>query len=590
MQKLVLFVCFVAASGCFSDPVGEDNENNDTNNACEPVDEVCDGEDNDCDGEIDEDFTDLGDSCSIGVGACESSGEIVCSDDGEGTQCDAEEIEPGEELCGDDVDNDCDEEVDEGFDDLGMSCTAGLGVCEETGEQVCSGDMLATECGATAGEPPESPDETTCDGLDNDCDGEVDEGCDADEDGWCAIGFTALMGGPCTEGENDCDDADSSVYPGAPGKCDGKDTNCDGEEDNILAVEDSVWEFDLGGDAVTGAGPSPILAAGSDTGFCIVLTGDSDTDLVRAHADVAAQTLAEDVRGTTADERFVDLIWADSSCFVLSRVDDGTSDWDARMERFDPSVADPDGITVVRDGFTHIQDNWDLTLTAVGTDLFVAYPPLSGSQAKYVTVPTNYANGGDVSAENDIGPFGAFGEAVPSPTGRDVLCLSNFFNVNVSHANLGSDGDQLSDLEIDSSAQRNEMVAQNVGMTTYVAIHHAGDDLFEIREVLDTGQYGSTGSTPAYATLSGQDYINRELFAAGILTPAMFADPIEDMLYQMSDDGTDIGFEAVGTSRGDLLTVRDAGDDVIQALWMLDPGTADSADDVTLEVVNYTCH
>lgn len=79
-----------------------------------------------------------------------------------------------------------------------------------------------------------------CDGIDNDCDGDIDEGVlsdlylDADGDGWgnpsFAIKACNLESGYAARG-NDCDDRNIQVYPGAadePG--DGIDANCDGED------------------------------------------------------------------------------------------------------------------------------------------------------------------------------------------------------------------------------------------------------------------------------------------------------------------------------------------------------------------------
>jgi len=70
----------------------------------------------------------------------------------------------------------------------------------------------------------------SCDGVDNDCDGTVDEGYDEDADGFNTCGA-----------DRDCDDMDNDVYPGAEEVCDGVDNNCD-------TVVDENCESDGDGD------------------------------------------------------------------------------------------------------------------------------------------------------------------------------------------------------------------------------------------------------------------------------------------------------------------------------------------------------
>jgi hypothetical protein len=72
----------------------------------------------------------------------------------------------------------------------------------------------------------------SCDGIDNNCNGETDEGLSTDADG-----DGHYTPGSCSTPNDDCNDADSTIYPGAAELCDGKDNDCDGEIDTACCQD-----------------------------------------------------------------------------------------------------------------------------------------------------------------------------------------------------------------------------------------------------------------------------------------------------------------------------------------------------------------
>ena len=71
-----------------------------------------------------------------------------------------------------------------------------------------------------------------CDGYDNDCNGLIDDGpySDHDGDGYTSCGKRDPNTGVTSD--QDCNDHDRTIYPGAREICNGKDDNCDGIIDN----------------------------------------------------------------------------------------------------------------------------------------------------------------------------------------------------------------------------------------------------------------------------------------------------------------------------------------------------------------------
>lgn len=166
----------------------------------------------------------VGGQCTVGNGACTDIGMFVCDGNG-GVTCDAMAEGPKTEIC-DGIDNDCDMEVDEGLG-LGTPCTSGVGECIASGMAVCDGSGGVT-CGATPGMPVF---EICGDSKDNDCDGTVDNGCgDADGDGlW--DGLEGQLGSDPNDADTDDD-----------GLLDGEEVSYDSDSDgdgliNMLDVD-----------------------------------------------------------------------------------------------------------------------------------------------------------------------------------------------------------------------------------------------------------------------------------------------------------------------------------------------------------------
>ncbi|MFD0863377.1 putative metal-binding motif-containing protein [Sungkyunkwania multivorans] len=119
-----------------------------------------------------------------------------------------------------------------------------------------------------------------CDGIDNNCDGNVDEGVlstffrDADSDGF-GIPFDTIMA--CSrpngyvENDTDCDDTDASSYPGAPEICDGKDNDCNGVMDEGVQ---NTYFLDADGDGF-GDSTQTLFACTAPSGY---VSNDLDCD------------------------------------------------------------------------------------------------------------------------------------------------------------------------------------------------------------------------------------------------------------------------------------------------------------------------
>jgi len=159
-----------------------------------------------------------------------------------------------------------------------------------------------------------------CDGLDNDCDGLIDEGAtntfyqDSDSDGFGNVSVTT---GACsapvgyTGDATDCSDTNNTVYPGAAEICDGLDNDCD------TTVDEGVTSTFYQDSDADGQGNISVTTGGA--GICTAPSGwavnswdcNDTNNIVYSGATEICDGLDNDC-DTTVDEGVTSTFYQDS--------------------------------------------------------------------------------------------------------------------------------------------------------------------------------------------------------------------------------------------------------------------------------------
>ena len=209
--------------------------------------ESCDTVDSDCDGSLVDEFTDTDSDGDPDCTDTDDDGDLE-PDDTDCAPLDGSVFPGAAEFC-DLVDSDCDGSLVDEFDDTDGD---GLPDCVEE-DADADGDPADTDCDDQDASIYTGAPETPDDGIDQDCNDTDTVTCwpNLDEDQFGAGTPVLEPDGDCAEPDlaevdGDCDDEDPETYPGAVELCDGVDNDCDEDVDEDYQFLD--WYLDADGD------------------------------------------------------------------------------------------------------------------------------------------------------------------------------------------------------------------------------------------------------------------------------------------------------------------------------------------------------
>ena len=597
--------CTCAPVGAYSGLDGDDCD--DTDPATWPgADEHCDGYDDDCDGLVDEDdavdtSTWYADDDGDGYGSASATQASCAQPDGyvvDSTDCDDGDsgIHPGADEYCDGDDHDCDGLVNEDhsidgitfYDDLDGDgygdSTSSTTACTQPSDA----SLNSTDCDDGDATIHQGADEY-CDGVDHDCDGEVNDDhaldastwyTDADGDGYgdAAGPLTAcsLPSGASAD-DTDCDDSRAASNPAAPEYCSGYDDDCDGTTDESSAIDATTWYEDADGDGY-GTASATQLACYQPSGTAALAT---DCDDSRAESNPGATEYCngydDDCDGSTDEATAADAstwyidydrdgygssTYTATSCSVPSGYTDDESDCDDTDATVYPEAPEICGDGVVND----CDGDWFDDCGWVGDiDLSAADAIILG-EAYYDNAGYSLAVGGDFDRDGlaDLAVGAMDGDYAGTDSGA-VYVLQGpaaAATTNVSSASAKLVGEDAGDYAGTSVAWVGDMDAD--GYDDLLVGSQAGRAYLVLGPVV--GELG-LGSSDAELYGSSSDMVGYAVAYAGDVD----SDGYDDLLVGSLDDEAYLWYGPVyGTESSSGADVRfdadHSGDDVGTAL------------------------
>jgi MYXO-CTERM domain-containing protein len=378
--------------------VADDSDCDDSNSDVNPAaTEVCNGTDDDCNGETDEDsaadastwYADIdadgyGDATTSSV-SCEAASGYIADD----TDCDDSSgaVNPGATEYCNDIDDNCD-----GFTDEDSAADADTWYADSDTDGYGDASSTAVSCSTPTGYIADDQDcddtddavhpsaTEMCNGIDDNCDGDVDEDDSADSVTWYVdddmdgFGEESIAITACSPGDGwalvygDCDDDDAEVNPDMDEVCNGIDDDCDSIVDGETAMDSVIYYADADGDGY-GDTSTETRDCRLPSGHVEVDADCDDTDaMVYPGAEEVCDGIDNDCDGSTDDESATDTsTWfadADGDGFgdpssPMSACDEpsGYSTDASDCDDMDASV-NPDAEEVWYDGMDGDCDGW----------------------------------------------------------------------------------------------------------------------------------------------------------------------------------------------------------------------------------------